>query len=255
MNRIEYTFNALQKKNEKALISYVMAGDPSLSQSKKIIKHLEQHGTNLIEIGIPFSDPLADGPIIQMAGLRALKNNVTVDCVFELVKELRLETEIPIVLMVYYNLVFHYGVKAFMNMASKVGVNGFIIPDLPYEEEEEVTQYLTKELSLIPMITPTSQKRIKKILKDKTGFVYCVTSLATTGDDSNFNEELEKQIKDIRKVSNLPIALGFGIHNKEQVKPYLDSIDGYIVGSAIVKNIGENNGDLKTLSTVLRNIR
>lgn len=255
MNRIEKTFKTLRKENKKALISYIMAGDPSLEASKNIIKHLEKEGTDIVEIGIPFSDPLADGPVIQMAGLRALRNHVTVEDVFKLIKELRLETEMPIVIMVYFNLVFHYGVKAFIEKANTVGVDGLIIPDLPYEEEQEVTMHLKNNLSLIPMITPTSKGRVKKILKNKTGFIYCVTSLATTGDDSNFNDDLKNQIRSIKKESDLPIAIGFGIHEKTQVHPYLGLIDGYIVGSAIVNNIDKNDGDLNALSSILRNIR
>ena len=244
MNRIDQKFIELKKKNKKALITFTTAGHPSIEQTKEIILLKEAAGADIIEIGIPFSDPLADGPIIQSSSMHALKNGLKVKDVFKMVEAVRKETEIPLIFLVYYNTVFNYGIENFVSKCNTIGIDGLIIPDLPYEEENELVKYLNEALYLIPLISPVSKKRVKKIVANKKGFVYCITSLGTTGQDDGFYKHTKKYLESVKEVTDLPIAIGFGIKTTHQIRELLPVIDGYIVGSKIVQSIEENKENL-----------
>lgn len=260
MNRIEKRFNELKEKGEKALITYITAGDPSIEKTEELIYAKEKGGASIIEIGIPFSDPLADGPVIQEAAQRALKNGINVKKIFKCIEKARETTEIPMVFLVYYNTILAYGISNFVKKCDEVGVDGLIIPDLPLEEEEEIMPYIRESnVVLIPLVAPTSKERIKEIVKDKKGFVYCVSSLGVTGMKNNFYKESDEFLNSVRTYTSLPIAVGFGISDSEDIKRFKPYVDGVIVGSAIVKKVHESKGNtkmvkdfVKTLSSLLK---
>ena len=240
MNRIEQAF-----KNKKAFIGFLTAGDPLLDKTVDYILDLEKAGASLIEIGIPFSDPIAEGPTIQEANVRALKNKVTTDDVFEMVKKVRKQSEIPLCFMTYLNVVFHYGYDKFFKKCQEVGIDGVILPDLPYEESQEVSDVCYNyDVTLISMIAPTSKDRVEMIAKDAKGFIYLVSSMGVTGtrDSSGFSTNLEEIMKHIKAVTDTPVAIGFGINKPKQVEQFKQYADGVIVGSAIV-NIIKEYGD------------
>jgi len=244
MNRIAKKFQKLQRQGKKAFIAYIMAGDPSLAVTKKLILELENKGVDIIELGVPFSDPLADGPTIQKASERGLKSRTTLTSVFNLVRNARRETQMPIVLMLYYNLVFHYGLKRFVEMAVRSGIDGAIIPDLPPEESKELRDIAKKrKLSIIHLLAPTSSmERIKNIAAISTGFIYYVSLTGTTGARSKLPEGLSENLRKIKKITKKPVCAGFGISTRGQVKAVSKINDGVIVGSAIVKVIEKNIG-------------
>lgn len=227
-------------KNGKAFIGFITAGDPNLETTKKIIKKMAEAGCSLVEIGIPFSDPIAEGPVIQNANIRALKNNVTTDDVFAMVGELQKEIDIPMVFMTYLNVLFKYGYERFLQNASNAGICGVIIPDMPFEEKNEL-QAVAKNygIEVVSLVAPTSEDRIKMIASEAEGFVYTVSSLGVTGVRSEIKTDLESITKAIKKSTNTPVAIGFGINTPEQAKKYSQIADGVIVGSAIVKLIAE----------------
>lgn len=228
----------------KAFIGFITAGDPNLDTTKRIIKKMEQAGCDLVEIGIPFSDPIAEGPVIQNANIRALKNNVTTDDVFEAVSQLKDEIEIPLVFMTYLNVLFKYGYERFLENASKAGICGVIIPDMPYEEKGELQSVASKYgIEVVSLIAPTSEERIKTIASEAEGFVYTVSSLGVTGVRNEIKTDLESMTKAIKAVTDIPVAIGFGINTTEQAKKYSSIADGIIVGSAIVKLIEEYGED------------
>lgn len=237
MNRIQKAFD-----HQKAFIGFLTAGDPYLDKTIDYILDLEKAGASLIEIGIPFSDPIAEGPTIQEANVRALKNKVTTDDVFEMVQKVRQKTQIPLCFMTYLNVVFHYGYDKFFKKCQEVGIDGIILPDLPYEESQEVKDVCYKyDVTLISMIAPTSQDRIEMIAKEAKGFIYLVSSMGVTGtrDDDSFSSHLDEIIQHIRSLTDTPVAIGFGINNPQQVKMFKQYADGVIVGSAIVNIIKE----------------
>jgi len=242
MNRIDKKFRELKKKRKKAFIAFIMAGDPSLSITKKLIFELEAQGVDIIEIGIPFSDPLADGPTIQRSSERALKNKITLNSVSNLVKNARLHTQIPIAFLTYYNLIHHYGLKAFIQKASSSGVDGVIIPDLPPEESKELRSIAKKKhFSIIHLLAPTSSReRIKKIANASKGFIYYVSLTGTTGARKKLPKEIPASLRRIKRMVRLPVCVGFGISTPEQVKVISRLADGVIVGSAIIKVIEKN---------------
>ncbi|MFA4991688.1 MAG: tryptophan synthase subunit alpha [Candidatus Omnitrophota bacterium] len=251
MNRIDKKFKELKRREKKAFIAYIMAGDPSLSVTKKLILELERRGVDIIELGVPFSDPLADGPTIQKASERAIRN-ANVDSVFKLVRDIRLKTKIPIVLMLYYNLIFHYGLKRFVENSVRSGVDGVIAPDLPPEESKEL-RAITKEhgLAAIHLLAPTSStERIKNIISASTGFIYYVSLTGTTGARSKLPKELSENLRKIKKMTKKPVCAGFGVSTSEQVKEIQRYADGVIVGSAIVKVIEKNIGKKNTVRKV-----
>lgn len=242
MSKIADAFNG-----KKAFVGFITAGDPTLETTKKTIFKMQEAGCNLVEIGIPFSDPIAEGPVIQNANIRALKNNVTTDDVFNMVKELKEEITIPMVFMTYLNVLFRYGYDRFLKNASEAGICGVIIPDMPYEEKEEL-QSVAKNygIEVVSLIAPTSEDRIKTIAKDAEGFIYTVSSLGVTGIRSEIKTDLKSITSAIKEVTDVPVAIGFGINTPEQAKEYASFADGVIVGSAIVKIIeeyGENASD------------
>lgn len=237
MNRIEAMFAAKREKGERALVTYTMGGDPDLSLSLKIIKTLAGAGADLIEIGLPFSDPLADGPVIQKAGQRALSNGVGPEEILELVAAARRELDLPLVIMTYLNPVFSFGVEKFFQRAAAAGADGLIIPDLPVEEGEEVAEKAAAfGLDLIPLVAPTTgPKRLEKILRRARGFVYCVSVTGVTGMRERLPEEAVELLQRVRMATHLPVCLGFGISRPEQAAEAVPYCDGVIVGSALVK--------------------
>lgn len=223
-------------ENKKAFIPFITCGDPDLDTTLEIVKEAVKNGADLIELGIPFSDPTAEGPVIQGANLRALSGGVTTDDVFELVKKIRLECSIPLVFMTYSNVVFSYGSREFISICSEVGIDGLILPDLPYEEKDEFAP-ICKEYSvdLISLIAPTSENRIAMIAKEAEGFIYLVSSLGVTGTRTEIKTDLESIVKVIRENTDVPVAIGFGISTPEQARKMSAIADGCIVGSAIIK--------------------
>lgn len=241
-NRIEEKFDQLKKANKKALISFITSGDPTQKTSKKILNVLKDKEVDLIEIGIPFSDPMADGPTIQKSSQRAIKTGANLYSTFELVKDFRvIEKKIPIILMGYFNPIFQYGLEKFFKQCAKIGVDGLIIVDLPPEENNYIRKYTNKyQVYNIRLLTPTTnKKRLKKILKHTDGFLYYVSVMGITGTKKPSLLSVEKSIKQIRQFSNLPICVGFGITKKSQVKDLNKVSDGCVIGSAIVKFIEE----------------
>lgn len=234
-------------KNGKAFIGFLTAGDPTCEKTVEYILAMEEAGCDLIEIGIPFSDPMAEGVVIQDANVRALEHNTTTDDVFEIIKQVRAKTDVPLVFLTYINPVFFYGYEKFFKRCNELGVDGIISPDLPYEEKGEIKDIALKnDVDVISLIAPTSKERIQKIANDATGFIYVVSSLGVTGMRSEIKTDLNAIIDDIRDVTDLPLAVGFGINTPEQASQIGKIADGVIVGSAIVKIIeeyGENAGD------------
>lgn len=227
-------------ENKKAFIGFVTAGDPDLQVSEQIMLNMAKGGCDLIEIGIPFSDPIAEGPVIQEANLRSLSQGTTTDNVFELTKKVAAQTDIPLVYMTYLNVLFKYGYDRFLQKAKDAGISGVIIPDLPYEEKDEVQSVAEHYgIDVISLIAPTSEDRIKMIAGEAQGFVYTVSSLGVTGTREEIKTDLESITKAIREVTDTPVAIGFGINTPEQAKKYSHIADGIIVGSAIVKIVAE----------------
>lgn len=244
MNRIEAKMQQLQKTGEKALITYITAGVPDLEGTKKILKAKERAGCDAVELGIPFSDPVADGPVIQNASRRAIQNGVNLKKVFRAVEEIRKEgVELPILFMLYYNTLLHYGVEAFVKKCHEAGVDGLIVPDLPFEEQEELKACLdaSDATILIQLVSPVSKGRIPMILEQARGFVYCVSSMGVTGQGADFHKEVLAYLSGIKKSSRIPVMMGFGIRTAEDVRPMKDVIDGAIVGSHFIQLMEEND--------------
>ncbi len=230
---IEDRFRADGKKT--AFIAFAMAGDPSLEESYEIILGLSQHA-DIIEVGIPYSDPLADGPVIQGASLRALRAGTTMDHAIALMRRLREHTDVPLIAFTYVNPVLQYGIERLVTALVEAGVDGMIVPDLPYEESGPLREALNKAgLALIPLIALTSQNRIQKIAASATGFTYCVSSLGVTGERSQFSNQLEEFVSQVKEHSPVPVAVGFGVREASQVHYLKTFADGVIVGSAIVR--------------------
>ncbi|MDR2829659.1 MAG: tryptophan synthase subunit alpha [Methanobrevibacter sp.] len=233
-------------KDEKVFISFLTGGDPSKEKTVEYIISMEDAGADIIEIGIPFSDPIAEGPVIQNANIRALSNNINTDDIFDIVEDLRKESNIPLVFLTYINPVFFYGYEKFFRRCYDVGVNGIIIPDLPYEEKDEISENAKNyNVDIISLIAPTSKDRIRMIAKDATGFIYLVSSMGVTGVRNEIKTDLNEIIYEIKSVTNVPIAVGFGINTPEQSKKIAKIADGVIVGSAVVKIIEEHGVDSK----------
>ncbi|MFR2879970.1 MAG: tryptophan synthase subunit alpha [Lachnospiraceae bacterium] len=224
----------------KAFIPFITCGDPSLEVTEQLVYAMEEAGADLIELGIPFSDPTAEGPVIQAANIRALSGGVTTDKVFEMVEKIRKNSSIPMVFMTYANVVFSYGTERFVKKAAEVGMDGLILPDVPFEEKEEFDG-VCKEygLDLISLIAPTSHERISMIAKEAQGFVYCVSSLGVTGMRSQITTDIGAMVELVKTAKDIPCAVGFGISNPEQAKKMAGQSDGVIVGSAIVKLCGQ----------------
>lgn len=229
-------------KNGKAFIPFITCGDPDLATTAAAVREAVANGADLIELGIPFSDPTAEGPVIQAANIRALAGHVTTDTVFDLVRDLRKDVTIPLVFMTYANVVFSYGAERFISTCKEIGIDGLILPDIPFEEKEEFLPICQKyDVDLISMIAPTSEDRIAMIAKEATGFIYIVSSLGVTGVRSEIKTDLSSIVEVIRANTSVPCAIGFGISTPEQAAKMASIADGAIVGSAIIK-ILEANG-------------
>ena len=231
-------------ENGKAFIAFVTCGDPDLETTAKVVRAAVENGADLIELGIPFSDPTAEGPVIQGANLRALRGGITTDKIFAFVKELRRDVKVPMVFMTYANVVFSYGAEKFISTCRDIGIDGLILPDLPFEEKEEFLltcrQY---DVNLISLIAPTSENRISMIAREAEGFIYIVSSLGVTGTRNEIRTDLSSIVKVVRENTKVPCAIGFGISTPEQAKKMADISDGAIVGSAIVKLIEKYGTD------------
>ena len=231
----------------KAFIPFITCGDPSLEVTEQLVYALEEAGADLIELGIPFSDPTAEGPVIQAANVRALSGGVTTDKIFEMVEKIRKRTAIPMVFMTYANVVFSYGTERFVKKAADIGMDGLILPDVPFEEKEEFDSVCRAHgLDLISLIAPTSHERIARIARiarEAEGFVYCVSSLGVTGMRSSITTDIGAMVKLVKAEKDIPCAVGFGISTPEQAKKMADQSDGAIVGSAIVKLCGQYGKD------------
>lgn len=231
MSRIAEVFS-----KGKAFIPFITAGDPDLSITEILIPAMAEAGADLIEIGIPFSDPVAEGIVIQEADMRALSAGTTTDKIFESVKRIRMKTNVPLAFMTYLNPVFVYGSERFIKNAAECGVDALIVPDLPYEEKEELKPYCNQYgIDLISLIAPTSKERIKTIAAEAEGFVYCVSSMGVTGVRTEINTNIGNMISLVKETKDIPCAIGFGISTPEQAKEMSQYADGVIVGSAIVK--------------------
>ena len=228
--------SAFEKK--KAFIAFMTCGDPDLATTAACVRAAVENGAALIELGIPFSDPTAEGPVIQGANLRALTGGVTTDKIFEMVRELRKDVSVPMVFMTYANVVFSYGAERFFGACKEIGMDGVILPDLPYEEKEEFLSDPHKYgVDLISLIAPTSENRIAMIAKEAEGFLYIVSSLGVTGTRSEIKTDLKSIVEVVRQNTDIPCAIGFGISTPEQAAKMAEISDGAIVGSAIVKII------------------
>ena len=243
-NRIEQKMQQLQEKGEKAFITYMTAGLPDMAGCKELIKTQEKAGTDVLELGIPFSDPVADGPVIQAASYKSIQLGTNLKKVFAMMKEVRSEgVELPVIFMMYYNTVLYFGLEKFVEECIASGVDGLIIPDLPLEEQGELQQFLTKENApiLIELVSPVSADRVPTILENARGFVYCVSGMGVTGQSGNFHKEILSYLSSVKKVSKIPVMMGFGIEQASDVAPMKDVIDGAIVGSHFIKLLEAND--------------
>ena len=226
--------------NGKAFIAFITCGDPDLETTVRVVREAVRAGADLIELGIPFSDPTAEGPVIQAANIRALSGGVTTDQIFDMVRELQKDVTVPMVFMTYANVVFSYGSEKFISTCAEIGIDGLILPDIPYEEKDEFDPICKRYgVDLISMVAPTSEDRIAMVAKEASGFIYVVSSLGVTGVRSEITTDIGAMVKLIRASSDLPCAVGFGISTPEQAKKMAGLSDGAIVGSAIVKLIAQ----------------
>ncbi len=242
MNLIDQTFNDLREKKQTAFIPFITVGDPNLQTTIEILRELQNAGASIIELGVPYSDPLADGPVIQRASQRALENGVTILDVFNVAKEARKAgIHVPFVLFTYYNPLFQIGFDTAFSLMKTSGINGVIIPDLPIEESTTICSFcLTFDIHYIPLVALTSKDRIQQIVRKAKGFIYCVSSLGVTGTRTELHEGIGNLISSIKNSTDLPIAVGFGISHRDQYQKISELCDGVVVGSAIVEIIEEN---------------
>lgn len=253
-NRIEQKFQQLKKARQKAFIAFITAGDPSLKVTENLVLAFEKSGVDIVELGVPFSDPLADGPTIQAASQRALKNGVTLAKIFNLVKNIRRKSQLPIALMTYYNPVFHFGESKFIAKAKEAGVDGVIIPDLPPEEAGNLIKAARqKNVSTVFFLSPTTTpKRVKKILTVSSGFIYYVSLTGVTGARQSLPADIMKHVRSAKSLTRKPICVGFGISTGQQVRALSKAADGVIVGSAIVNEIAKHGGKKDLVKKVAR---
>ncbi len=231
-------------ENGKAFIPFITCGDPDLETTAAAVRAAAENGADLIELGIPFSDPTAEGPVIQGANLRALTGGVKTDDIFALVRSLREDVAVPMVFMTYANVVFSYGAEKFISTCGEIGIDGLILPDLPFEEKDEFMPLCRKYgVDLISLIAPTSENRISMIAKEAEGFIYIVSSMGVTGTRSEIKTDLASIVKVVRENASVPCAIGFGISTPEQCKKMADITDGAIVGSAIIKLLEQYGKD------------
>lgn len=228
-------------QNGKAFIPFITCGDPDLETTAKLVRAAAENGADLIELGIPFSDPTAEGPVIQEANERALRAGTTTDKVFQLVRELRRDVTVPMVFMTYANVVFSYGTDRFLDKCVEVGIQGLILPDIPFEEKDEFAPACKAHgLELVSLIAPTSEDRIGRIAREAEGFVYCVSSLGVTGVRSEITTDIAAMVRLVKQEKDIPCAVGFGISTPEQAQKMAAQADGVIVGSAIMKLVAKH---------------
>jgi tryptophan synthase alpha chain len=257
MNRIERKFALLKDEGEKALIPFVTAGDPDLATTEKLVPAMFASGADLVEIGVPFSDPVAEGPVIQKASKRALDSGTTLVKIFEMVGRLRQQTDEPLLLMLYLNSIFRFGKERFFRLCVENGVDGVIVPDMPYEERDEIQAEADKSgVISVSMVAPTSHERIAMIASAAKGFLYCVSSTGVTGMRSSFSTDFSDFFGTIKKYAEVPCAVGFGISNPEQAKQMAAYCDGVIVGSAVVKLVERGgSGAVPAVSEFVRSLK
>ena len=257
MGRIGKKFEELRAKKEKALIVYLTAGDPSLAATRELVLGLEKSGADIVEIGVPFSDPTADGPVIQAASQRALKAGATLRGVLELVAEIRRTSQIPIVLFGYFNPIFAYGAEKFSQAAKDAGVDGILVVDLPPEEAGELRIFTDAAgIDFIALVAPTTgRNRLKTILQNATGFLYCISITGVTGTAAPDTDDINRHIAAIRKRTKLPIAVGFGISSAAHARAIAGVADGIVIGSAVVQRIDENRANSDCIQTVCTYVR
>lgn len=252
MNRIEEKMAYLQEKKEKAFITYMTAGLPDMEGTKALVKAQAEAGVDIIELGIPFSDPIADGPVIQDASYRSICLGTNVAKVFAMMQELREEKlDLPVVFMLYYNTILHYGIKAFAVKCKEAGVDGLIVPDLPFEEQQELKEALAEQEGaiLIQLVSPVSKERIPAILENARGFVYCVSAMGVTGQAGTFHKEVLAYLSEVKKISKIPVMMGFGIRTPEDIAPMKDIIDGAIVGTYFMELLEKNQYSVEAAKT------
>lgn len=236
MNRLDKTLKELRRRKEKALITFITAGDPDLETTERLVLKMIEGGADVIELGVPFSDPVAEGPIIQRASKRALESGSNLELIFNSVERIRVKTETPLALMMYINSIYCYGKEAFFKKCLEIGVDAVIVPDLPFEERDELmNEAKAYKIHVINLIAPTSNERIGKIAVNSEGFLYCITSLGVTGTRETFQTDFRSFMDQVREHTYTPAMLGFGISNAKQVKELKEYADGVIVGSSIVK--------------------
>lgn len=259
MNRIDNTFQKLKEQNKKAFITFVAAGDPDLDTTKRLILEMGRNGVDMVELGVPFTDPMAEGIVIQKANLRALEHGVCLEDIMDMVKELRKETQIPLIYLMYYNSILSFGVEKFFDQCKEVGIDAVIIPDLPIEESDEIAPYAEKTgVYHISMVAPTSEERLQMVTENAKGFVYCVSSMGVTGMREQITTNLKRYFEPINRICHLPKCLGFGISTPEQASLVKQYCDGLIVGSAIVNQIGLHDTPdekVKAVGDLVRSLR
>ncbi|BCJ99510.1 tryptophan synthase subunit alpha [Anaerocolumna chitinilytica] len=252
MNRIKKAFS-----NGKAFISFITGGDPDLETTKELILAMEEAGADLIEIGIPFSDPIAEGAVIQEANERALSSGCTTDKLFDAIHEIKEKVSVPLVFLTYINPIYTYGKERFFKRCVECGIDGIIVPDLPFEEKEELSQESSRyEVNLVSLIAPTSNERIRMIASQAEGFIYCVSSLGVTGVRTDIQTDITSMISMVREVTDTPCAIGFGISTPDQAKKFAALSDGAIVGSAIVKLVAQYGKEsIEPVKTYVRDMK
>lgn len=257
MNRIDGKFEQLKQEGRKALITFVTAGDPDLDATVDLVLAMEQGGADIVELGVPFSDPVAEGPVIQEASLRSLQNGTTLQKIFETVKTLRQKTDMPLLLMMYINTIFRFGTERFFDLCVQCGIDGVIVPDLPFEERDEIKDASQRTgVYSISLVAPTSHERVKMIAKEAKGFLYCVSSTGVTGMRKEFSTDFQEFFDTVNRYSPVPAAVGFGIATPEQARAMKGYCDGVIVGSAIVDLVAQYQSEaaepVKALVSSLR---
>ncbi len=258
MNRIEEKLDQLKEREEKAFLTYITAGLPDMDRCAELVKALERAGLDILELGVPFSDPVADGPVIQDASYRSIQKGTTLRSTFELVRRLRGEgVRLPIVFMMYYNPIVRYGIEAFVETCVEVGVDGLIVPDLPMEEQDTLRAALAgrEETILIELVAPVSADRIPRILDGARGFVYCVSAMGVTGQSGQYHREILSYLAEVKRQSPIPVMMGFGITSPEDVAPMRDLIDGAIVGSHFINLMESTDYNLDTAQNYISDFK
>mgnify|MGYP002855355157 CR=1 FL=1 len=258
MNRIEAKMQERQAAGEKAFITYMTAGLPDMQGCMELLKAQEEAGVDVVELGIPFSDPIADGPVIQDASYRSILKGTNLRMVFDAVEQVRNEgCEVPILFMLYYNTVLHYGEEAFVKKCKEIGVDGLIVPDLPYEEQAQLTRYMEDEEGpiLIQLVSPISGKRIGKIVEGARGFIYCVSGMGVTGQGGEFYASINEYLQSVKDVAKIPVMMGFGIRTAEDIAPMKSIVDGAIVGSHFIELMEKSGYDCEIAKEYIRSFK